>query len=343
MTEVFANQIFDQIQGFSHYGFPESHAASFALLAYASCYLKCHHPAEFACSLVNSQPMGFYRNDTIIYDAIRHGVKILPVSVLHSEWDCVMAGPKTIRLGFRVTNGIAKNDIEFLVQERKQARFRSLGDFVRRSKMKKDVLHRMAMAGRFEEFQWDTREALWALLEYQNMFQKPVENQLSFFNDLEYIPMSSTQLEFNKLDGFEKIQSDYEAFSISTHGHPMAEIRKNMPGIAKGTSKTLRESVNGRRLTVTGLVLIRQKPPTAKGVCFCTMEDEFGFIDIILWRKNFEKYREVFLNHCFITVGGVVQKDENTTSLLVDMVKPVWNTAHLDNTPLPLEPTQYFY
>lgn len=343
MTEAFANQIFDQIQGFSHYGFPESHAASFALLAYASCYLKCHHPAEFACSLVNSQPMGFYRNDTIIYDALRHGVRILPVSVLHSEWDCVIAGPNTIRLGFRVTNGIAKKDVESLMRERQQAGFHSLGDFVRRSKLKKDVLHRMAMAGRFEEFQWDTREALWALLEYQNMFQKPQENQLSFFNDLDYIPMSSTEIDFKKLDGFEKIQSDYEAFSISTHGHPMAEIRKNMPSVAKGTSKTLRESANGRRITVTGLVLIRQKPPTAKGVCFCTMEDEFGFIDIILWRKNFEKYREVFLNHCFITVSGIVQKDANTTSLLVDLVKPVWDTAHLDSTPLPLEPTQYFY
>jgi len=343
MTESFANQIFDQIQGFSHYGFPESHAASFALLAYASCYLKCHHPAEFACSLVNSQPMGFYRNDTILYDAIRHGVKILPVSVLHSEWDCVIAGPNTIRLGFRVTNGIAKKDVEAMMQERQQVCFRSLGDFVRRSKMKKDVLHRMAMAGRFEEFQWDTREALWALLEYQNMFQKEENNQLSFFNDLNYIPTPATDIEFQELSGFEKIQTDYEAFSISTHGHPMAEIRKNMKNIAKATSQTLKDSKNRSRLTVTGLVLIRQKPPTAKGVCFCTMEDEYGFIDIILWRKNFEKYREVFLNHCFITVSGVVQKDENTTSLLVDKVVPVWNTVHLDQTPLPLEPTQYFY
>ena len=343
MTEAFANQIFDQIQGFSHYGFPESHAASFALLAYASCYLKCHHPAEFACSLVNSQPLGFYRNDTIIYDALRHGVKILPVSVVHSEWDCVIAGAQTIRLGFRMINGIAKKDIEQLIYERRQSRFRSLGDFVRRSKMKKDVLHRVAMAGRFEEFQWDIREALWALLEYQNMFQKPQENQLSFFNDLEYIPTPATEIEFNPLDGFEKIQSDYEAFSLSTHGHPMQEIRKSMTNVAKATSKTLRESANGRRLTVSGLVLIRQKPPTAKGVCFCTMEDEYGFIDIILWRKNFEKYREVFLNHCFITVSGVVQKDENTTSLLVDQVKPIWNTDHLEQTPLPLEPTQYFY
>lgn len=343
MTEEFAKQIFDQIQGFSHYGFPESHAASFALLAYASCFLKRHHPAEFACSLVNSQPLGFYRNDTILYDALRHGVRVLPVSVIHSEWDCVIAGDNTIRLGFRMINGVSKKEVEQLMTERKQLRFRSLGDFVKRSHLKKDILHRMAMAGRFEEFQWETREALWALLEYQNMFQKPVENQLSFFNDIDYMPAPKTDMEFAALDDFEKIQSDYEAFSLSTNGHPMQELRKNNRSLPKTTSQTLRASPQGRRLMLTGLVLIRQKPPTAKGVCFCTMEDEYGFMDLILWPKNFEKYKEVFLNHCFITVGGVVQKDENTTSLLVDKVLPVWDTAHLDQTPLPLEPDQYFY
>jgi error-prone DNA polymerase len=347
MTEAFASQIFEQIQGFSHYGFPESHAASFALLAYASCYLKCHHPAEFACSLVNSQPMGFYRDDTIIYDALRHGVQVLPVSILHSEWNCVIVGPKTIRLGFRLVNGITKKDIEFLMQERAQSRFRSLGDFVRRSKIRKDILHRLALAGRFEEFQWETREALWALLEYQNMFQKSEQKQLSFFNDLDYIPTPVTNTEFAKLDGFEKIQSDYKAFSLSTHGHPMLELRKTLAKLpnmnSQTSSKTVQSSPNGRRLTVSGLVLVRQKPPTAKGVCFCTMEDEFGFIDIILWKKTFDKYKEVFLNHCFIIVSGKVQKDGNTTSLLVDRVAPVWDTGHLDQTPLPLEPTQYFY
>ncbi|WP_413288164.1 error-prone DNA polymerase [Bdellovibrio sp. HCB337] len=342
MTEEFAKQIFEQIQGFSHYGFPESHSASFALLAYASSYLKRHHPAEFACSLVNSQPMGFYRNDTILYDAMRNGVRVLPVSVVHSEWDCVMAGPSTIRLGFRLVSGLSKKEVNLLMEERKLARFRGLGDFVRRSKIKKDVMHRIALAGRFEEFHWETREALWALLEYQNLFKKEEESQLSFFNDMEYIPTPVTQSSFADMDSFEKIQNDYGAFSVSTHGHPMQELRRSV-NLPKATSRTLLGSKSKSRIRVAGLVLIRQKPPTAKGVCFATLEDEFGFMDIILWKKNFDKYKEVFLNHCFIIVSGEVQKDENTVSLLVDKVEPVWQTANLDQTPLPLEPHQYFY
>lgn len=344
MSEAFANLIFDQIQGFSHYGFPESHAASFALLAYASCYLKRHHPAEFACSLINSQPMGFYRNDTILYDALRHGVKVLPVSVLHSEWDCVMAGPRTIRLGFRLVKGISKKDVGVLMEERGQASFGSLGDFLKRSQLKRDVLHRMALAGRFEEFQWQSREALWAILEYENLFQKKpaAEKQLSFFDDLGDLPAPEAGAAFASLKSFEKIQNDYEAFSVSTHGHPMREMRRSLK-LPSATSKALKEARSGSRLKVAGLVLIRQKPPTAKGVCFATLEDEFGFMDVILWKKNFDKYREVFLNHCFIVVSGEVQKDENTVSLLVDRVEPIWQAEHLDQTPLPLEPHQYFY
>jgi error-prone DNA polymerase len=238
--------------------------------------------------------------------------------------------------------GIAKKEVQALLEERAQLRFRSLGDFVRRSKIKKDVLQRMALAGRFEEFQWETREALWALLEYQNLFQKPQENQLSFFNDLEYIPTPVTQSSFAEVDAFEKIQNDYGAFAVSTHGHPMQELRKSVK-LPNATSKELLAARKGSRIKVAGLVLIRQKPPTAKGVCFATLEDEFGFMDIILWKKNFEKYKEVFLNHCFIIVGGEVQADHNTVSLLVDYVAPVWDTEHLDQTPLPLDPTQYFY
>ena len=147
MTKEFSDQIFEQIQGFSHYGFPESHAASFALLAYASSYLKAHHPAEFTCSLINSQPMGFYRNDTLIYDALRNGVEVLPVSVLHSVWDCQIEAPQKLRLGFRITNGLAKKDIDDLIQERSLKTFASLADFIQRSKIRKDVLGRIALAG----------------------------------------------------------------------------------------------------------------------------------------------------------------------------------------------------
>ena len=351
MTEAFADQIFEQIQGFSHYGFPESHAASFALLAYASCYLKAHFPAEFACQLINSQPMGFYRTDTILYEAIRNGVKVKPVSVLHSQWDCTIEEPNTIRLGFRVVKGVSESDVELLVQERTNVKFTSLADFVKRSTIRSDVLARFALAGRFEEFNWSARESLWAILEYQNLMRENNSQQLSLFADTAYLEMteasqiknSNVENQFGTQNGFEKIQSDYGAFSLSLQGHPMQELRKTLPNIPKLNSKTLRETKIGSRVKVAGLVLIRQKPPTAKGTCFATLEDEFGFIDLVLFHDTFEATKDVFLNHCFIIIDGKLEKDGNSQAVIVSGVKPVWNTKTLHETPLALEPDQYFW
>ncbi len=369
MTQEFSDQIFAQIQGFSHYGFPESHAASFALLAYASSFLKAHYPAEFTCSLVNSQPLGFYRNDTLIYDALRHGVEVLPVSVLHSVWDCQIESCNTLRLGFRVTKGLAKRDIEDLIQERAIKKFENLSDFVRRSSIRKDVLGRIALAGRFTELNWSARESLWAILEYQNLIGTQRNDQLNFFRDTEYlselerrdesgadsVQAKSAQAkgamsQMAVLDPFDKIQSDYNAFSLSTHGHPMREMRKRFLRIPKTNSQILRTLKSGSKISISGLVLVRQKPPTAKGVCFATLEDEFGFADIVLWKNIFEKYREVFLHHCFITVSGILQRDRQTISILVDVVRPIWGEIEAraevkSEVPLPLsiEPSQYFY
>lgn len=347
MTPTFADQMFEQIQGFSHYGFPESHAASFALLAYASCYLKCHHPAEFACSLINSQPMGFYRNDTIIYDAIRHGVKILPVSIAHSDWDCTIADTNTIRLGFRMVTGLNKNHVLALKAEREKTPFHGLSDFLKRSSLRSDVVQRLALAGRFEEFNWSARDSLWALIEYENVLAKNGAEQLNFFTHTPLLSRMESEAQksnyFSDLDGFEKIQNDYSAFSASVHGHPMSELRKMMSHLPKMTSKKIRDLRSGSQITTAGLVLIRQKPPTAKGTCFSTLEDEFGFIDLVLFPATFEKYNDVFLNHCFIIVGGKMERDGNTISVIVSYVTPIWKTATLHETPLALEPDQYFW
>jgi len=343
MSLDFANQIFEQIQGFSHYGFPESHAASFALLAYASCYLKCHHPAEFACALINSQPMGFYREDTILYEAIRAQVQVLPVSVLKSQWDCIIEKENTIRLGFRLVKGLSQKSVEALIQERNQMQFKNLADFVKRSQLRSDILSKFALAGRFEDFSWNARESLWALLEYQNLFMQKDESQLSFFKHTSILESDHMNAQkFQSLSGFEYIQNDYSAFRVSVHGHPMAELRKNM-NLPKTTAKDIRQMQTGSYVKTSGLVLIRQKPPTAKGVCFSTLEDESGFIDIILWKNIFEQYRDDFLNHCFLIVEGVLQRDENTVSILVKKLRPIWNTRHMDDTPLALEPDQYFH
>lgn len=347
MTAEFAALIFEQIKGFSHYGFPESHAASFALLAYASCYIKCHHPAEFACSLVNSQPMGFYRNDTIIYDAIRHGVKVLPVSLNHSQWDCTIEAANTIRLGFRVVSGVNEKHVEELIYEREKEKFSGLVDFLKRSTLRSDVVERLALASRFEDFNWSPRDALWAIVAYENLLTKQNDQQLSLFTHTTFLNQDELTLpqsqQFDEIDGFEKIQNDYGAFSISLQGHPMEELRKTMTNIPKMTSKKIRELTSGSQVKTAGLVLIRQKPPTANGTCFSTLEDEFGFIDLVLFPATFEKFNDVFLNHCFIIISGKMEREGNTVSVIVSHVAPVWNTETLHETPLALEPDQYFW
>jgi error-prone DNA polymerase len=341
LPKAFADQIFEQIQGFSMYGFPESHAASFAFLAYASSYLKCHHPAEFAASLINSQPMGFYRNDTLIYDALRHGVKVLPVCILRSQWDCVVESPKTIRLGFRVVKGIAKKAVDDLLAEREHQTFKDLKEFLRKTTLNKDVLHRLALAGRLSSKDLDARQTLWAMLEYENLFACRESAQLSLFDSL---PMDwGANKAIESMSGFEKIQSDYTAFHLSTHGHPMGEIRQKVRGLPKTTSSQLNNKPHGARVAVAGLVLVRQKPPTAKGTVFCTLEDEYGFIDLILHATTYKAHKAVFMNHCFIHVSGLLQRDGYTISVLVKSVKPVWSEVSQEQTPLAIDPTTYFY
>ena len=388
LSREFAEQIFEHIKGFSHYGFPESHAASFALLAYASCYLKCHFPAEFACSAVNSQPMGFYRPDTILYDAIRHGVRVLPVSILHSQWDCTVENksenarnykdpPAAIRLGFRLVHGISRSDVEALIAERENLQFQNLADFVHRSNIKRDILERLALAGRFaelshrttdnnfsEEARYNPREALWALLEYQNLFRERRKGtewqQLNLFAEsaanlpanLPLTEIKQTDIkpdQFSPLSPLEHIQNEYSAFAMSLHGHPMSELRRRVKNVPKVTSQTVRTLATGTRVKVSGMTLVRQRPPTANGVCFATIEDEHGFMDLVLWKDIFEKYREVFLNHCFITVTATVQHEGATVSLIVSKVEPIFVGKPQDRPSEPAtllknaDPTQYFY
>lgn len=326
LPKSFADQIFQQIQGFSMYGFPESHAASFALLAYASSYLKCHYPAAFVCALLNSQPMGFYRNDTLVFDAIRHGVQFFPVSFNHSQWDCTLVSPNQVRLGFRVVKGLAKNAVDQLIQEREShGPFRDHRDLVRRVAVRQDVLHRMILAGAFQELGWEPRAALWALLEYESLTGARSAQQLTFW-DVPQVEERSDCSEFQHLaspmdrrtgvagipclDEWGQIQEDYRAYRLSTHGHPMAELRRQSSRVPPWTSLRLRSQQQGfqRTVKIAGLLLLRQRPPTAKGVVFATLEDEYGFVDLILHKYVFDKHRDVFLQNCFLVVTGKVQK-----------------------------------
>ncbi len=329
LPQEFVDRIFKQIHGFAEYGFPESHAASFALIAYASAYLKCHHPTEFACGLINSQPMGFYSNATLVHDAKRHGSRILPVHPHLSEWDCVME-EGALRLGFRVVNGLGAEDAKALIEKRKQQPFRNLPDFVSRTQLRLSVLQALALSGAFLCFGREPRDALWDVLAYTSDLLKDdprdssPERQLSLFSKAPESWISAEpNLKFSSLSYPETLQADYTAYSLSTQGHPMSALRLQRPDLPGATSQWLKaRGTNGQRISLAGMVIIRQRPPTAKGTCFATLEDEHGFIDLIFHASIYEKFEETFWRASFFIVTGSLQVDGHAISLIVKNLQP---------------------
>lgn len=333
LSRAYSEQVFLQIQGFAQYGFPESHSASFAILAYASCYLKCHHPAEFTCGLLNSLPMGFYAAHTLIDDAKRHGVVVRAVHPNQSAWETEVAADGALQLGWKVVQGLAKETGLAVMAARP---FRSLPDFLRRTNLRRDVLLRLAMGGTFEFFGLPPRDALWQVLEHH---RRRTYTQGDLFLDGTYEAKAGAA-GFAALDDYGRIQEEYEAFALSTHGHPMTALRKMLP-LPKLTTAAARKLPNGARITLAGLILVRQRPPTAKGMTFSTLEDEEGFLDIAIVPELWERLKPVFLENCFLEVTGKLQKETNSFSLLVSDLRSIWRAENEDR--LEIEPTQYFH
>jgi error-prone DNA polymerase len=332
IPDSYAEVILEHMKGFAHYGFPESHAASFALLTYASCYLKKHHPAEFACGLINSWPMGFYHPHSIIDDAKRHGVAVLPVDPNRSDWDSTMEG-KCLRLGLRVVHGLAKKDADVIVSNRP---YKNMADFLAKTNVRSDVLHRLAMGDAFSTFGMNQRHTLWQILGDQ---VKTIESQLDMFSGFEN---QKNQNLFKDLSEFQEIKSDYEAFGMSARGHPMSALRK-IHALPKLTIFDAKRTPPKKYIKTSGLLLVRQKPPTANGVCFAAIEDEHGFLDLVLFSKEFEKFKEVFLYQCFLIVGGYIEREGHSISMIVKSVEPIWKNQSEELNGLTIEPTQYFW
>lgn len=329
LPKAFAMQVYDQIKGFAQYGFPESHAASFALLAYASCYLKCHYPAEFCCSLINSQPMGFYANHTLLDDAKRHGAIVLPVDPNISTWDCQMENG-ALRLGFRIIRGMNRKDMGALITGRP---YKSLEDFLIKNKLRKDILYKLAMGNAFASFGMDQRHSLWSILDYDiknskiqmDLFHKQSGNDE---NDI-----------FKKLSFFETITNDYKSMGLSVTGHPMQGLRHSTQleqKLPTTTSFLAKRMAPNKEIHAAGLVIIKQRPPTAKGMTFATMEDEFGFLDLVIRPDVYEKYHDVLAYNCFLEIKGIVQREGNTVSILVKWAKGIFPSFEV-------KPTQYYY
>ena len=336
LSQEFVDRIFLQIQGFAQYGFPESHAASFALIAYVSSFLKCHHPAEFACGLLNSQPMGFYASHTLVDDAKRHGVRVDPVGINESDWESQVTDG-VLRLGWKVVKGLHEKEAQRVIAGRP---YRSLEDFLRRTTVRREVLVGLAMGGTFAPFGLDPRRALWQVLEFHRR-KNVVQGDL--FLDVSAAQNAPSTAKFRDLQDYEIIEEQYDAFSLSTHGHPMMALRQMLP-LPKLNTQSAKLRPHGSQVRLAGLILVRQRPPTAKGMTFSTLEDEFGFLDIAITPQNWERLQGVFLENCFLEITGKLQRETNSYSVMVSSLRSVWREKPTaDTNQLFIEPTQYFH
>jgi error-prone DNA polymerase len=323
ITHEFARQIADQIRGFGEYGFPESHAASFALLAYASAYLKCHYPAAFTAGLLNAQPMGFYSPATLVEDARRHGVEIRGVCVNTSDWDCALEALETkgeeevsLRLGFRLVRGLRRKLADQLSDERKQrGPFASLSDLVERLEVPVSGLLKLALAGAFAGFGFDRRAALWAVLAMGKAEHHLLRGRTIFSAPTDLAPLSD----------WEEVLADLDATSVFLSQHPFELVYPTLKKRRRFyTAKQIHEEVkDGCSVTVGGLAVVRQRPPTAGGVLFLTLEDQTGFHNLVIHTGTMKRYRQVLLEEPILLVDGRLEKADGVANITVRKVQGI--------------------
>jgi error-prone DNA polymerase len=309
----FAERTFKQIEGFGSYGFPESHAASFALIAYASSWLKCHHPDIFCAALLNAQPMGFYAPAQIVRDARQHGVEIRPMSVNDSRWDCTLeqTGGKylAVRLGLRMAKGLAAKDAADVVFARGDTLYASIADVHRRARVSAGALERLAEADAFGCLGLDRRSALWQVRALSDTELPLFASQESFAEPETHItPMKPGR----------EVVEDYRSSGLTLRRHPVSFLRQELDRMSITRAQTLDQTRDGRRITVAGIVLVRQKPGSAKGVMFITIEDETGHANLIIWPSVFEKQRRLILSAGMIACRGRLQREAGVTHIIAD-------------------------
>ena len=313
--------LFEQIQGFAEYGFPESHAASFALLVYASAYLKVHHPAAFAAAMVNSQPMGFYSSSTLLEDAKRHGVVVLPARIDVSRWDCQLEGGEgrapAIRLGLRLVNGLGADVGKRIDEARQQGSFVSVEDLACRAQLDGKVLDALAESGALEPLIAGRREAMWGVRAplvrakagelFAGLPEFDVDGSREGARGSAPVPGLVPRLAPMARD--ELLALDYARTGVSVEDHPMRVLRPQLPPSVLG-SRAILDVPDGRIVSVGGMVICRQRPGTASGVVFFTLEDEDGFLNVVLYSRVYEQFRHVALNCPLLLVRGKVQKEK---------------------------------
>jgi len=300
-TETFARQIFQQILGFGEYGFPESHSASFALLVYVSCWLKCHTPAAFTCALLNSQPMGFYSASQLTQDARRHGVEVRPVDVNKSDWDSTLERNEqdeaALRLGLRQVKGLPEKAGEAIVRQR-QSGYQSIQLLLERTGLNRCELSALAAAGALKSLAGHRHKVRWTVAGVEE--PAPIFSSLDRF---EAVPMLRRPTEG------QDIVADYQSLGLTLGRHPMRLIRPHLDRYRYVSAEQLETLAAGRQLRIAGLVITRQQPGTASGVTFITLEDETGYSNLVVWKKTAEEQRDVLLNANLIGAQGELQKE----------------------------------
>jgi len=309
-SREFAERCFHQIEGFGDYGFPESHAASFALLVYASAWLKCHYPAVFACAILNSQPMGFYAPAQLVRDAREHGVEVRPVDIAASCWDHTLEpdgkGGFALRLGFRQVQGFREEDAKTLVAARAKgdaATMRRL--WQRAGKLNRGAFEKLADGDGWNGIGLKRRDALWAA----SGLGAPPLPLFAAAEKPDDAPEPAVPLPAMSLG--EEVTADYNHLRLSLKAHPLSLLRTRLQGEGAITARDLRDIEDGRCVKLAGIVLIRQQPGTAKGVIFMTIEDETGAANIVLWPDVFAQFRRVAVSSRVLGVTGKVQRDQS--------------------------------
>ena len=322
----FAERCFRQIEGFGEYGFPESHAASFALLVYVSSWIKCHHPDFFACALLNSQPMGFYAPAQIVRDFRDHGGEAREVDINHSIWDSRLevrgalppgSPPHALRLGFRLIKGLGIADANTITGARADG-YRSLDDFAARTQLPVRKLKILAEADAFRSLGLDRRQALWAISRYaETGTPAAMLESLPLFATTKNSPLADeAAIKLPDMTLGEHVLADYVALRMSLKAHPMALLRQDVQARRFLPSIALKETPPNRIVNVAGIVLIRQRPGTASGVIFSTIEDETGIANIIIWPKVFERYRRIVLGARLLGVRGQLQSEQGVIHVI---------------------------
>ena len=309
----FAEAIFEQIKGFSEYGFPESHAASFALLVYASCWLKCHHPAEFLAAMLNSQPLGFYSGSQLVQDAKRHGVEVRRIDVMHSDWDCTLEGlphPPAVRLGLRLVVGLKAESAIRILKAREEALFDGAEDLARRASLEQREMTLLAGADALMSLSGHRRQQVWDA--------SALRSTPKLLRDA---PVDEDYLELPEAPEGEEVVWDYAATGLTLRRHPLAILRPTLAAQGWKTAAELHDLPTGRLATACGIVTVRQQPETAKGTMFVSLEDETGSVQIIVWPAVKARLRIPLLRARLMAVKGTWQREGDVRNLIAGHIE----------------------